>query len=821
MRSHSETSGDGPDYPFDETPTARAVVDGDGIVVEWNEGARRLLGHAPADVVGRPAARLLAPDSGTLRRPTADNRWIGTLALRHQDGRTLRVWILAHRRRPELGNRSDWLVVTPLENSTLVTEDDSLSATFLDQSPCATAIFDERLRLRRVNAVMAESMGLPEEHIRGLRISEIGGRPQNEELEGHMLRVLLTGRREDVQTYLGTAPQGRAQAWLARMAPLTDAEGRVRGISLSAHDFTEQYLARERLQLVNEASIRIGSTLDVTRTAQELADVCVPSLADFVSVDLVDPPDRGGEPHNGPVLAPVSLRRAAHRSVNPGDPESVVKLGELDVYPAGSPQADSLVAGRPIVAADAATTLSEWLDWDPVRADRVREHGVHSTMSVPVQARGATLGVAVFTRFRRPDPFTADDVLLAEEVTARAAVCIDNARRFSRERETAIALQRSLLPRSLPRTAAVEAASRYLPAARAGVGGDWFDVIPLSGMRVAMVVGDVVGHGLQASATMGRLRTAVRTLADIDLAPDELLTHLDDLVVRLSAEAGSEGTTGEVGATCLYAVYDPVTRRCTLARAGHPPPVMLPPGGPPQEIDVPSGPPLGLGGLPFESTELRLAEGTVLALYTDGLVESRDRDLDESRALLSRALARTSGSLDETCHDILQSLLPPAGASDDVALLLARTKGLPTSQVATWEVPADPALVGPIRKQVVQQLDVWDVSEAAFTTELVVSELVTNAIRYGERPIRLRLIHNASTLIVEVSDSSHTAPHLRRAKTFDEGGRGLLLVAQLTQRWGSRHTTEGKTIWAELVFGEDGQDGGEGGNSAVGEDGEH
>ncbi|MFC8194870.1 SpoIIE family protein phosphatase [Streptomyces sp. NPDC057298] len=802
MRSHSDTSGDGPGYPFDETSTARAVIDGDGILVEWNEGARRLLGHAPDDVVGHPAANLLAPDVVALPRPPADNRWSDTLALRHEDGRTLRVWLLAHRRRPELGDRSDWLVVTPLENGTPVAQDEFLAATSLDQSPCATAIFDERLRLRRVNTVMAETMGLPEERVRGLRIPEIGGRPQNEELEAAMLQVLLTGRRDDVET-LGTSGDNRALAWLARMAPLTDADGRVRGVCLTAHDFTDQYLARERLQIVNEASIRIGSTLDVTRTAQELADVCVPALADFVSVDLVDPPDHGGEPYTGPVLAPVSLRRAAHRSVNPGDPEAVVKLGQVDVYPVGSPQADSLLAGRPIVAADPTTTLAEWLAWDPVRGDRVREHGIHSTMSVPVQARGATLGVAVFTRFRRPDPFAADDVLLAEEVTARAAVCIDNARRFSRERETAIALQRSLLPQSLPRTAAVEAASRYLPAARAGVGGDWFDVIPLSGMRVAMVVGDVVGHGVQASATMGRLRTAVRTLADIDLAPDELLTHLDDLVVRLSAEAGSEGTTGEVGATCLYAVYDPVTRRCTLARAGHPPPVMLPPGGPPEEIDVPPGPPLGLGGLPFESTELRLAEGTVLALYTDGLVESRDRDVDEGRGLLYRALAQGADSLDETCHDVLQSLLPPAGAPDDVALLLARTKGLPTSQVATWDIPADPALVGPIRKQAVRQLAVWGLDEAAFTTELVVSELVTNAIRYGERPIRLRLIHNTTTLIVEVSDSNHTAPHLRRAKTFDEGGRGLLLVAQLTQRWGSRHTTEGKTIWAELALGED------------------
>jgi anti-sigma regulatory factor (Ser/Thr protein kinase) len=230
---------------------------------------------------------------------------------------------------------------------------------------------------------------------------------------------------------------------------------------------------------------------------------------------------------------------------------------------------------------------------------------------------------------------------------------------------------------------------------------------------------------------------------------------------------------------------------------------MLPPDGPPQEIDVPPGPPLGLGGLPFESIELTLREGTVLALYTDGLIESRDRDIDDSHLLLCQALARTSGSLDETCHDILQSLLPPNGASDDVALLLARTKGLPTSQVATWDIPADPALVAPIRKQVVQQLDTWQLSEATFATELVVSELVTNAIRYGDRPIRLRLIHDTTTLIVEASDASHTAPHLRRAKTFDEGGRGLFLVAQLTQRWGSRHTTGGKTIWAELTLGEE------------------
>jgi hypothetical protein len=416
-------------------------------------------------------------------------------------------------------------------------------------------------------------------------------------------------------------------------------------------------------------------------------------------------------------------------------------------------------------------------------------------MAVPLQARGSTLGVAVFHRFRHPDPFSADDALLAEEITARAAVCIDNARRYSRERETALALQRSLLPRSLPRSAAVTAASRYLPAARSGVGGDWFDVIPLSGLRVALVVGDVVGHGVQASATMGRLRTAVRTLADIDLPPDELLTHLDDLVLRLSEEAGGEGSPGEVGATCLYAVYDPVSRRCTLARAGHPPPVLIPPGGPARRVHLPSGPPLGVGGLPFECTELDLVEGSVLAFYTDGLIESRERDADAGHRLLCDALEAEAASLDQTCDHVLHSLLPPGGAADDVALLLARTQGLPACAGGAGGLP-----LAPIRKQVVDQLAAWSMSDTTFTAELVVSELVTNAIRYGAPPIRLRLIHDDTTLICEVSDTNHSAPHLRRAKTWDEGGRGLLLVAQLTQRWGSRHTAEGKTIWAELAL---------------------
>jgi anti-sigma regulatory factor (Ser/Thr protein kinase) len=317
------------------------------------------------------------------------------------------------------------------------------------------------------------------------------------------------------------------------------------------------------------------------------------------------------------------------------------------------------------------------------------------------------------------------------------------------------------------------------------------------------VVGDVVGHGIHASATMGMLRTAVRTLADVDLPPDELLIRLDDLVGRQSArsDAGTDDAAAEdVGATCLYAVYDPVSRRCSMARAGHPLPALVTPEGAVSFVDMPASPPLGLGGLlPFESTEIELSPGSVLALYTDGLIESRDHDIDVGLEQLRCALTHPAASLETVCDDVLAAMLGDRPA-DDVALLVARAQALQSDRVATWDLPADPAVVGDARKQVGATLAGWGLDDAAFVTGLVVSELVTNAIRYAESPIQLRLIRDR-TLICEVSDGSSTAPHLRRAKAFDEGGRGLLLVSQLTERWGTRQTEHGKTIWAEQPLG--------------------
>ncbi|MET9481886.1 SpoIIE family protein phosphatase [Streptomyces sp. NPDC006638] len=552
--------------------------------------------------------------------------------------------------------------------------------------------------------------------------------------------------------------------------------------------------ARRRLRLLYNTSVSVGTTLDVEQTARELVQVVVPQFADFATADLLTPV-HGEVPQAGA----GELQRIAVGGIREDHPFRPV--GTRRTPPSTTLYARSLSTRLGHIEADLRTSTS-WRTGDPEYAGRILDEGVHSLITAPMLSRGDTMGVLSFWRSRQDEPFDEEDVSLAEELAAKGAVAIDNARRYTRERSTALTLQRSLLPQRLPEQAAVEVASRYLPTGElGGVGGDWFDVIPLSGTRVALVVGDVVGHGLHAAAAMGRLRTAVRTLADVDLPPDELLTHLDDLVIRLadgeqySAELHDPAAVADLGATCLYAVYDPVSRRCTLATAGHPLPVVITPDGSVAPVTGHIGPPLGIGGLPFETTELELEPSSVLALYTDGLIESREHDIDRGIAELCRALARPAATLEEACDIVTGALLPDRPA-DDVALLLARTRALSPDQVATWDIPADPAEVERARRLVVEQLEAWGLTEAAFITELVASELVTNAVRHGAPPIRLRIIRDR-TLICEVSDGSSTAPHLRRARETDEGGRGLLLVAGLTQSWGTRQTTTGKTIWCE------------------------
>jgi serine phosphatase RsbU (regulator of sigma subunit)/PAS domain-containing protein/anti-sigma regulatory factor (Ser/Thr protein kinase) len=545
-------------------------------------------------------------------------------------------------------------------------------------------------------------------------------------------------------------------------------------------------VARERLRLLYEAGVRIGTTLDVVRTAQELAEVAVPRFADVVTVDLQSPVLEGDEPTS----ANLEMHRTAVHSVKGAWP--LFPVGELIHFVPSNPVGLSVQSGRPVLDANLSASYG-WRAQDPERARRILDSGLHSLITVPLQARGVVLGMVNFWRAQQ-DAFEEEDRAFAEELAARAAVAIDNARRYTREHALAVTLQRSLLPRSVPDQSAVEVAHRYLPA-RAGVGGDWFDVIPLPGARVALVVGDVVGHGLHAAATMGRLRTAVRTFSSLDLSPDELIRHLDELVARVDSEGNdSEGITG---ATCLYAIYDPVAGLCSLARSGHPGPALVHPDGTVDQLQVPVSPPLGLGGgLPFESAEFTLPEGSQLVLYTDGLVEDRNRDIDTGLDMLRDALQGPGRTPEETCQAVLDALLP-ARPSDDIALLVARSRLLDPSQVADWDVPGDPAAVAGIRAQVARRLEEWGLEELAFSTELVISELVTNAIRYGTEPRRLRILRDGPSLICEVADGSSTSPHLRRAADTDEGGRGLFLVAQFTQRWGTRYVPRGKVIWTE------------------------
>ncbi|MEJ8654078.1 SpoIIE family protein phosphatase [Streptomyces sp. MS1.AVA.3] len=810
MTSENALPG-GSDRAWDMAQSATAEVDGQGMVVAWTRAAERLLGYPAEEVLHRPAAELLAMP-GDEARVAAVARWCrsgdgwgGSVAARHRDGRDLQLAVQvtplldgsAHERWSVLA-LEEWRLPGGGVNQLMLEP-------FLAHAPVGMAVLDTGLRYVWVNDVLERLV--PLDRRLGKRVTEVLPKLEAEAFEERMQRVLESGA--PVLDYEFRSPTyadpHQERAYSASFFVLEDPRGRRIGVWYMVIDVTERWRAQERLALLNDASVRIGSTLDVTRTAQELADVAVPALADFVAVDLLDSVLRGAEPVPGPVDSTPTMRRSGQQSVHEGCPEAGLAVGEAVQRSPSSPIARCLLKGESLVEPVLDFATSSWVTEDPVRAAVIRAFGFRSVMVAPVQARGITLGAATFFRSRRLGPFVADDVQLAEELVARAAVCVDNARRFTREHTAARVMQQNLLPHELTGGSALEVASWYFPAdAPSGVGGDWFDVIPLSGARVALVVGDVVGHGINAAATMGRLRTAVRTLANLDLPPDELLARLDDLVIGLvkthradpPADAGNPSVASTfMGATCLYAVYDPVSRRCSMARASHLPPLIVGPDGAVECPDVPAGPPLGLGTLPFESVELELAEGSLIALYTNGLIETCDRDIGVGLSRLSGALAVPGRTLKEVGGNVVKALMtgPP---SDDAALLLARTHALDAHQVASWDLSTDPAMVGSARALAGRQLSEWGLDELLFTTELIVSELVTNAIRHGTGPITLRLIRQ-DALICEVSDASSTSPRLRHARTTDEGGRGLFIVAQLTRRWGTRYTPIGKIIWTE------------------------
>ncbi|MGW3400112.1 SpoIIE family protein phosphatase [Streptomyces zhihengii] len=789
--------------PFDIAVAATVVLAPGGTVIGWSPAAEALLGHRAEDVTGRPAGTFLepsadaaggAPDTGSAR------------VARHADGRRIPVVVLECPLAPG-GAAGRILVVEEARRAREARSRQAMLHGLAGQSPLGLAIYDTDLCLTWANAAHDQEVGRPLAEYRGRPAEQLypdgafqtvtGPRTLNEV----MRRVIDSGESFLDLHFLAKLPSDprRDHLWSCSYYRLQDDDGTVLGVCEDAFDITDRHEAQHRLSLLAEAGRRIGITLDVADTAQAIADVAVPDFADSVTVDVLRAAVEGGEPLHGPA-ADRDLIRVAARSGPSGEdagPQARGRGGGAEravVYPEGSPQLRSLSSGGRV------------LD--------------DTTLVVPLRSGGRTMGLVSYLRAAGPRTFDGDEVALADELTARAALGIDNARRYTRERTAALTLQRELLPQYLPPQSAVDVAHRYLPADDlTGVGGDWFDVIPLSGARVGLVVGDVVGHGLAAAATMGRLRTTVEALATLDMAPDELLTRLDDLVGRTPdsppqpVPPGAEGRTAArtggaagphpdvtTGATCLYAVYDPVSRHCTMARAGHLPPAIVHPDGSCTFPELPPGPPLGLGGMPFESMEFDLPEGSLLALFTDGLVDARSRDIEQGMDTLGCVLGGRAGTdLEDLCDRAVAELRPPGTTPDDTALLLVRTKALDGERVAAWDLPAEPASAGRARELVTGRLDDWGLRDLAFSCELVVSELVTNAVRYAEGPLQLRLIRDR-TLLCEVADAGHTSPHLRHSTVDDEGGRGLFIVAQLVSRWGTRYTPSGKTIWTEQAF---------------------
>ncbi|WP_328859598.1 SpoIIE family protein phosphatase [Streptomyces sp. NBC_00306] len=790
----------GPDFrgPLDVTRAATAVLDAHDTVVGWSRAAEELLGYTQDEIIGRPLDAFLSPRHPAEVPAAESGPGSGTPSgteiriARHRDGRSLMV-ATAVCTLPGGGPAARVLVATDLEGLRLWESRLALLQGLATQSPVGLGIYDTELRLTWCNAAYEREIGLPFAEFRGLRADELysegrfitEGDPHT--LDEVMHHVLDTGEPILDLHFRGQPPSdpGQEHLWSCSYYRLQDADGHVFGVCEDAFDISDRYEAQQRLALLVEAGRSIGTVLDVVRTAEEVAEVAVPDFADTVTVDLASGVLEGEEQGPGGSEATALVRVAARPepAFGPDDPARTKPPAPVE-YPTGSLQDRSLSSGG-LVLED-------------------------NTLVVPLRAGGNVLGLVTFARQSPSAAFDRGEVALADELAARTAVSIDNARRFTRERRASLALQRQLLPQHLPQQSAVDLAYRYLPTDDVtGVGGDWFDVIALSGSRVGLVVGDVVGHGLQAAATMGRLRTTVRALAQLDLTPDELLTRVDDLVGQ-SADEPSAGSGAQdpphddaTGATCLYAVYDPVTRRCTMARAGHLPPAIVAPDGRVSFPALPAGPPLGLGGLPFESMDIELPVGSLLALFTDGLIESRDRDIDQGLDALGRVLGERRGSLEELCDRTLSELLPGGTTADDTALLLVRTRELGPGKVVDWELPAEAVAVGHARGLAAEQLHEWGLDDLVFSTELVVSELVTNAIRHAEGPLHLRLILDRS-LLCEVADTGHTSPHLRHSAEDDEGGRGLFIVAQLVHRWGTRYTPSGKTIWTEQPFPSEG-----------------
>ncbi|MEU9790074.1 SpoIIE family protein phosphatase [Streptomyces sparsogenes] len=687
MTAQDRPRADGEAYPngpaaasgglLDLLRVAAVVLDSDGRIALWSPEAERLIGYSATEALGRNAVRLLVDRENRQRavelfeRVRAGLTWAGVVPVRHKDGAALRVEFRTMGLRDSrgdayaLGLAADERTVRQLET------DLAVSGFLVEQSPVGLAVFDTDLRWILANPALRKMNGLDQEELRGRRLREVLPELDARAIEAAMLHVLETGQPLLDHQTVGRTPADPEQehAWSESYYRLADPSGRVLGIAVSVIDVSRRHRAasevaeaRERLALIAEAGVRIGTTLDLRQTAQELADVAVPRLADLAAVDVLDAVVR-----REPVarVRPDGSARFRALAVAAGYPTDAVHaadpVGEIARYDPSRMITQCVRDARPIFIPRVSNEDLRRIARDEAAGAVLRKEGVHSYLAAPLIARGSVLGTLSLHRTVNDRPFDEQDLTLACELATRAALCIDNARLYARERDAALTLQRSLLSHQPRDLEGLEVASRYLPAVSAA-GGDWFDVLPLKDGKVALVVGDVMGKGIHAAAIMGQLRTATRAFAQLDLAPAELLRHLDDITTAL----------GESIATCLYAVCDPRSGECLLSTAGHLPPVLVRPGARPELLDVPSGAPLGVGGVPFAAAECELSPGSLLALFTDGLVEKRHQSIDVGLRTLLELLEHQQGPLERTCDQVLAAL--HGAPDDDVALLLARLR---------------------------------------------------------------------------------------------------------------------------------------------------
>ncbi|MET8691506.1 SpoIIE family protein phosphatase [Streptomyces bauhiniae] len=804
-----------PGSMYDYIKVASFSLSPGGLIEQWSLRAEQLFGIPAHRAVGLdPIEAFVDPDLRSRgQRKMAEildgREWTGVVPFRMPDGEDgsrgeegmAEVYVMPTRTAE--GDKAAVCIVVDVRTLRSIETDLAASQAIFGQSPFGFLLIDTDLRVRRANTRFASIFGgTPDDH-RGKGVHDYLPRAEADRVSATMRRVMESGDSITDMHVTGFVPDSdERRHWSINLYRVHSGSGRPIGVAWLGTDITarreaarEAASARRNLALLNEAGARIGNSLDLETTARELLDVVVPGFCDLATVDLYQALLTGDEAPPKLADGSAELRRVAFASAVSDAPfggsGERVELGAVHRFPFNSPCADALRTAR------------------PQRVPAEEGGLVQSTLAVPMVAHDTVVGIVQFARTKGSEPFGDRDRDLAVELAARAAVCIDNARLYRREHERALILQRSLLPPGDPEASGLDIACRYLPGnAATEVGGDWFDVIELPGHRTALVVGDVMGRGLRAAVAMGELRTAVRTLALLDLEPAEVLSALDEIARGLGTPGGVQQATRAARqprdadlcevylATCVYAVYDSVTRRCTFANAGHLPPVLVEPGEAALMLDVPPGMPLGVGGEPFEEVEVELPEGALLALYTDGLVESRDHPLDEGLQAFVQALTDPSRPLEDVCDHVLNSLDTRHG-EDDIALLMARVQGLPTESVGDWTLPREPRSVGRAREYARAQLLSWDLEPLVDTTELLVSELVTNALRYGEGEIRLRLLLDR-TLVCEVWDAGLVQPRRRRARDTDEGGRGLQLVGLLSAAWGSRRTPRGKTVWFEL-----------------------